>query len=145
MEEFVRSPSWEKRAERLIEEEELLIVQKAMNVKVVCVLSESMKTDKQKNLIYAEVEKIPAKFKWATDADAMVTIYQYNMATFSDKKKDIALLRELLKICIDETGDERKITILDYDLHDFRKVVETYGADWDKELTLFDEVEEKNE
>lgn len=140
MEDFVRSTDWEKRAARLIDEDKLLIMQKVMNVSVVCVLSDSMKVDKHSNPIYAEVEKIPAKFRWATDADAMVTIYHYNMTTFSDKKKDIALLRELLKVCIDDSRGERKVVLGDYDLHDFRKVVETYGADWDKGPSLFDEV-----
>lgn len=141
MEEFVRSTDWEERAARLINEDKLLVLQHAMDVEVVCVLSETIKLDKHKNPVYAEAEKIPAKFKWATDADAMVTIYQYNMMQFSETKKDIALLRELLKITIDEDSGERKVVIGDYDLHDFRKVVETYGADWDKGPSLFDEVE----
>lgn len=141
MEEFVRSPSWERRAAELIENEELLVIQNAMNVKVVCVYSDSGKLDKHKKPVYAEAEKIPAKYRWATDADAMITIYQMNIANFSEKQKDIALIRELLKIFIDETSGERKVLIGDYDLHDFRKVVQTYGADWDKGPTLFDEVE----
>lgn len=141
MEEFVRSPSWEKRAERLIEEEELLIMQKVMNVKVVCVLSESTKTDKQKHPIYAEAEKIPTKYKWATDADAMITIYENNITTFNEKKRKIVLLRELLKITVDEDTGDRKVIIGDYDLQDFRCVVDRYGTNWDQTPTLFDEVE----
>lgn len=141
MEEFRRSPAWERRAQELIDNEKLLVVQNALNVKVVCVLSEGAKVDKHKNPIYAEAEKIPAKFRWATDADAMLVIYELNMANFSDEQKNIALIRELLKILIDETSGERKVLIGDYDLHDFRKVVETYGAEWDKGPTLFDDKE----
>jgi hypothetical protein len=140
MENFRRSPAWEKMAAELIENDGLLVIQNAMQVKVVCVLSETMKRDARKLPIYAEAEKIPAKYRWATDADAMITIYQMNIANFSEKQKDIALIRELLKILIDETSGERKVLIGDYDLHDFRKVVEVYGADWDKGPTLFDEV-----
>jgi hypothetical protein len=140
MENFRRSPAWEKMAAELIENDELLVIQNAMQVKVVCVLSETMKKDARKLPIYAEAEKIPPKYKWATDADAMITIYQMNIANFSEKQKDIALIRELLKIFIDETSGERKVLIGDYDLHDFRKVVEVYGADWDKGPTLFDEL-----
>lgn len=142
MENFIRSPKWEKMAEELIENDELLVMQHAMNIKVVCVLSETMKFDKHKNPIYAEAEKIPPKFKWATDADAMITIYQLNMTTFNEKKRQIALLRELLKISVDDETGERKVIIGDFDLQDFRSVVNRYGTDWDKAPSLFDEVEE---
>ena len=62
MEEFIRSTDWEKRAARLINEDQLLILQHAMDVKVVCVLSETKKLDKHKNPVYAEAEKIPAQY-----------------------------------------------------------------------------------
>ena len=102
MENFRRSPEWEKMAAELIESDELLVIQKAMQVKVVCVLSETMKRDARKLPIYAEAEKIPPKYKWAINADAMITIYENNMTTFNEQKRKIALLRELLKITVDE-------------------------------------------
>lgn len=141
MENFRRSPEWEKMAAELIESNELLVIQKAMLVKVVCVLSETMKRDAHKLPIYVEAEKIPPKYKWATDADAMITIYENNMTTFNEKKRKIALLRELLKITVDEDTGDRKVIIGDYDLQDFRSVVKRYGTDWDKAPTLFDEIE----
>lgn len=136
---FRRSEKWEKMAAELIENDELLIMQHAMNIKVVCVLSETMKKDARKLPIYAEAEKIPPKYKWATDADAMITIYENNMTTFNEKKREIALLRELLKITVDEDTGDRKVIIGDYDLQDFRSVVNRYGTDWDKAPSLFDE------
>ncbi len=57
------------------------------------------------------------------------------------KKRKIALLRELLKITVDEDTGDRKVIIGDYDLQDFRSVVNRYGTDWDQVPTLFDEVE----
>ena len=141
MENFRRSPEWEEMAAELINNDELLVIQNAMNIKVVCVLSETMKKDSHKNPIYAEAEKIPPKFKWATNADAMITIYENNMTTFNEKKRKIALLRELLKITVDEDTGDRKVIIGDYDLQDFRSVVNRYGTDWDQAPTLFDEVE----
>ena len=56
------------------------------------------------------------------------------------KQKKIVILRELLKLFIDTTDNKRKIIIRDYDLKDFRCIVNTYGADWDERPTLFDEV-----
>lgn len=59
MENFRRSP---KMAAELIENDKLLVIQNAMQVKVVCVLSETMKKDARKLPIYAEAEKIPPKY-----------------------------------------------------------------------------------
>ncbi len=137
---FRRSERWEKMAAELIENDELLIMQHAMNIKVVCVLSETMKKAERKLPNYAEAEKIPPKYKWATDADAMITIYENNMTTFNEAKRQIALLRELLKITVDEETGERKVMIGDYDLQDFRCVVDKYGTNWDQTPTLFYEV-----
>ena len=44
-------------------------------------------------------------------------------------------------ITVDEDTGDRKVIIGDYDLQDFRSVVNRYGTDWDQAPTLFDEVE----
>ena len=140
MENFRRSEKWEKMAAELIDSDESLIMQNAMCIRVVCVLSETKKFDSHKRPIYAEAEKIPPKFKWATTADAMITIYEGNMTEFNEQKRKIALLRELLKISINEDTGERKVIIGEYDLQDMRCVVDRYGTNWDQAPTLFDEV-----
>ena len=139
---FRRSTKWEALAAQLIENDELLIMQRAERITVVCVLSDVMKKDAHKNPIYAEAEKIPPKYQWATDADAMITIYENNMTTFNDAQRQIALLRELLKITADEETGKRKVEIRDYDLQDFKCVIDKYGTSWDQEPGLFDGMEE---
>ena len=52
---------------------------------------------------------------------------------------EIEHLRQMLVIASIDVSKFINCKPSDY-LHDFRKVVETYGADWDKGPTLFDEV-----
>lgn len=136
-----RSKYYEKMVQELIDNEELLVMLKAENARVVCVVSGDRKVDKGGRLIYAAIEKIMPKYRWATDADAMITVYLGSMVDFSEEKRKIVLLRELLKLVIDDTEGKREVVIKDYDLLDFRCIVERYGAYWDQQPTLFDEVE----
>lgn len=136
-----RSAYFEKMTQELIDNEELLVVLKAQNAKVVCVCAADSMQDKGKRVTYATIEKIPPKFSWATDADAMITVYLGSLRGMSEKQKKIVLLRELLKLVIDDDSGNRKIVIKDFDLLDFRCIVERYGVNWDQEPGLFDEVE----
>ena len=136
-----RSKRYEEMVKDLIDNEELLVMLKAENARVVCVVSGDRKVDKGNRPIYANIEKIAPKYRWATDADAMITVYLGSMVDFSESKRRIVLLRELLKLVIDDTEGKREVVIKDYDLLDFRCIVERYGANWDQEPTLFDEVE----
>ena len=141
MTEITRSGMYEQMVQDIIDNDELLYTLRASNAKVVCVVSDNVKVDESKRRIYAEIEKIPAKYESFINADAMIIIYTPNIASFNPKKKEIVLLRELLKLCIDETEGKRKVSIGDYDIKDFRCIVQRYGANWDQEATLFDEVE----
>ena len=136
-----RSKRYEEMVKELIDNEELLVMLKAENARVVCLVCGDRKVDKGGRLIYAAIEKITPKYRWATDADAMITVYLGSMVDFSEKKRKIVLLRELLKLAIEDVDGKREVAIRDYDLLDFRCIVERYGANWDQEPTLFDEVE----
>lgn len=142
MTEITRSEIYEEMIQKIIDNDPLLCVLKAMRAKVVCVISDNAKLDESKRRVYAEIEKIPAKYQSFIFADAMITVYMPNIASFSQQKKEIVLLRELLKLVIDDTEDKRKVSIGDYDIKDFRCIVQRYGANWDQEATLFDGVEE---
>ncbi len=140
MTEITRSGMYEKMVQDIIDNDELMYLLRLTNAKVVCVVSDNVKVDERKCRVYAEIEKIPAKYESFINADAMIIIYTPNIASFSPDKKKIVLLRELLKLIIDETEGKRKITIGDYDIKDFRCIIQRYGANWDQEATLFDEV-----
>lgn len=136
-----RSKYYEELVQDLIDNESMLAMLKVENAKVVCLVCGDRKVDKSGRLIYAVIEKITPKYRWATDADAMITVYLGSMVDFSEKKRKIVLLRELLKLAIEDVDGKREVAIRDYDLLDFRCIVERYGANWDQEPTLFDEVE----
>lgn len=139
MTEITRSEIYEEMIQELIDTDQLLCVLKAMNAKVVCVISDNAKLDESKRRVYAEIEKIPPKYQSFIFADAMITLYMPNIASFSQKKKEIVLLRELLKLNIDDTENKRKVIIGDYEIKDFRCIIQRYGANWDQEASLFDE------
>ena len=141
MTELIRSEKYESIVEELINEDEKLIGLRSEDAKVVCICSDKTKLDENKRRVYADIEKIPPKFQWATDADAMITIYEPNIAWFNEKQRKIVLLRELLKLVVDTIDNVRKVAILDYDLKDFRCIVEKYGANWDQTDSLFTEEE----
>ena len=137
---FKRSVIYEEVAADLIDTEDCLLLLKADEVKVVCVLSDKIAVNKTGHRIYADCEKIPPKFSWATDADCMITIYEPNFSVLSPGQKKIAILRELLKIQSDSSDGTKKIKIIDYDLQDFRVIIDRFGVNWDKEPDLFSEV-----
>lgn len=139
---FIRSAVYENMAAELIDTEDCLIMLKSDDVRVVVIMSDKVLLDKNNKRIYADCEKIPAKFMWATDADVMITLYSPNIAVLNEDQKRIAMLRELMKINSDTTEGLKKITIQDYDLKDFKLIVDRYGVNWDKETDLFTEVED---
>lgn len=141
MEEFRRGMDYEAIAYDLIERMPELVLLNADKLRVFCILSDKAETDRNKRKMYAKTEKIPAKYQPLTDADVLVTIYENNITHFTRQQKEIMILRELLKVMIDTEGDTRAVGIRDYDLNDFRQIVLKYGAEWDKEPSLFDGVE----
>ena len=139
MEDFERSDYYEEMADSIMQEEPLLVPICNDGVKIVCVCSDKVKVDENKKAVFAECEKIPPKFKWATNADCMITVYKNNVLYFSEEQKRIMLFRELLKIECDAREGIKRISIRDYDLKDFRCIVERYGANWSRGKELFDE------
>lgn len=139
---IIRSDGYEKLAQDLIDTEDCLSMLKYNNVKVVVVISEKACIDKTGNRIYADCEKIPPKFQWATDADVMITVYLPNIAKLTGEQIRIAMLRELMKIYSDTNEGIREIKILDFDLKDFKLIVDRYGVNWDAETNLFTGVED---
>ena len=139
MEEFRSAPGYEDLARKLIDEEPDLAMLRAEGAKVICVLSDKPEKDGNGLKVYAKTEKIPPKYKLLTDADVMITIYENNITYFTGEQKRIMMLRELLKILIDTGDGKRTVGIRSYDLNDFRRIVATYGAAWDRERGLFDQ------
>lgn len=134
--EFVRDITLESIAKDLIENEQDLIYLNAGGVEVVVLKSDKIK--KKDNIpVFADCETVPEKFRWATTAQFMITIYTPNTAYFDARRLRILLFQQLLKIIPTEKENEFKLR--DYDLKDFSIIVDKYGSNWFKEPELFDE------
>ncbi|MCR4627382.1 MAG: hypothetical protein K5640_07005 [Treponema sp.] len=132
---FIRDKSLEIVVEDLIENEPELIYLKAGKVGVVCLRSDKCKK-KDGIPLFADCEEVPEKFKWATDAKFMITVYTPNISNFDSRRIRILLFQQLLKITPKEKEGEFKIR--DYDVKDFSVIVNRYGAEWFRSPELFD-------
>ena len=133
---FVRDESLEVVIDDLIQTETELIYLRAEKVGVVCLRSDKCKK-KDGIPVFAECEEVPEKFKWATDAMFMITVYSPNTSGFDARRIRILLFQQLLKITPKEKEGEFKLR--DYDVKDFSVIVKRFGANWYRSPELFDE------
>ena len=137
MENLRQSPAYDKIVSELMTEKCDFTPLKADSVKVVCLVSDKAEVDRNKRKVYAKTEKIPDKYRLFMDADVMITVYENNVMFFQPEQKRIMIYRELLKIICDTGNGKKEISIRDFDLNDFRTVIDQYGLEWDAEKTLF--------
>lgn len=133
---FIRDEQLEIIVNDLIAVEPELIYLKAGKVGVVCLRSDKCKK-KDGIPVFADCEEVPEKFKWATEAMFMITVFSPNTSLFDAKRIRVLLFQQLLKITPKEKEGEFKLR--DYDVKDFSVIVKRYGADWYKSPELFDE------
>ena len=133
---FIRDEQLEIIVNDLIAIEPELIYLKAGKVGVVCLRSDKCKK-KDGIPVFADCEEVPEKFKWATEAMFMITVFSPNTSFFDAKRIRVLLFQQLLKITPKEKEGEFKLR--DYDVKDFSVIVKRYGADWYKSPELFDE------
>ncbi len=133
---FIRDEQLEIIVNDLIAVEPELIYLKAGKVGVVCLRSDKCKK-KDGIPVFADCEEVPEKFKWATEAMFMITVFSPNTSFFDAKRIRVLLFQQLLKITPKEKEGEFKLR--DYDVKDFSVIVKRYGADWYKSPELFDE------
>lgn len=133
---FIRDEQLEIIVNDLIAVEPELIYLKAGKVGVVCLRSDKCKR-KDGIPVFADCEEVPEKFKWATEAMFMITVFSPNTSFFDAKRIRVLLFQQLLKITPKEKEGEFKLR--DYDVKDFSVIVKRYGADWYKSPELFDE------
>lgn len=133
---FIRDEQLEIIVNDLIAVEPELIYLKAGKVGVVCLRSDKCKK-KDGIPVFADCEEVPEKFKWATEAMFMITVFSPNTSFFDAKRIRVLLFQQLLKITPKEKEGEYKLR--DYDVKDFSIIVKRFGADWYKSPELFDE------
>lgn len=124
------SEAFEKIGGRLIETEKELAYIKNSQVKIIYLVSNQAKKSSQK-IVHGECEKVPAKYKWAINADFTITLFAPNNAHMSAKQLEILIFHELLHIGIEEAEDGgENYSIVPHDLEDFKKIIEKFGTNW---------------
>ena len=130
MEKREKSPYFESMAENLIKITPELSYIKNSQVKVVYLTSNQAKKAGAK-MVHGECEKIPAKYKWAINADFSITLFSPNNAHMTERQLEILLFHELLHIGIEPADDGgENYAIVPHDLEDFKTIIDKYGTDW---------------
>ena len=78
-------------------------------------------------LVYADTERIKAKYKAWMPYDFLITFYWPNCEYLSDEKLEQLMYHELLHVGFFDDGT---FVLLPHDIEDFRDVVDRWGLDW---------------
>lgn len=117
-------------AAELIDKEKALWEIKDSHVSIIYLSSCAEKTHKGK-IVYGLTEKVQEKYKWGIPCDFTITIFEPNVARFSEDQIRILLFHELLHIGIEfKEGDEEAYYTKGHDLEDFKLIIDRYGTDW---------------
>ena len=95
------------------------------DVTIICLASDQEKKSNGK-LIFGQTEKIADKYKWGIPCDFTITIFDPNVAYWTEEQMKILMLHELLHVGVD--GD--RLFIGPHDLEDFKSIIAEYGVDW---------------
>mgnify|MGYP006313812951 CR=1 FL=1 len=95
------------------------------DVTIICLASDQEKKSNGK-LIFGQTEKIADKYKWGIPCDFTITIFDPNVAYWTEEQMKILMLHELLHVGVD--GD--RLYIRPHDLEDFKSIIAEYGVDW---------------
>lgn len=104
----------------------------------IIVLSSDLEKKKGSHLVFGQCEKIPSKYKWAIPCDFSITIFDNNIAEFSDEQLRVLIFHELLHVGVD--GD--RLYVREHDLEDFKEIIDKFGTHWSEpgweQMTLED-------
>lgn len=98
-----------------------------LNAKIAWLESNQAKRSNGKT-VYAECEKVNAKYEWICDYDFMITVYEPNVLYFEDDQIKILLEHELMHAGFD--GEVARI--IPHDAEEFVEIIRKYGIDWAK-------------
>jgi hypothetical protein len=130
MEKREKSAYFEKLGTQLIEKAPELAYIKNSQCRIIYLTSNQSKKSGVKT-VHGECEKVPAKYKWAINADFTITLFSPNNVHMSEKQLEILLFHELLHIGIEQNADgTENYNIIPHDLEDFKLIVDRYGTDW---------------
>ena len=114
----------------LVETEEALLDIKNSQATIIYLSSWQKKTSEGRP-VCGLCERVPDKYKWGIPCDFTITVFEENVAYFTEEQIRILLLHELLhvKITFNADGTETYSTN-PHDLSDFKLIIDRYGTDW---------------
>ncbi len=117
-------------AAKIIDEEESLRDIACSHATIIYLGSDNEKKSKGRPVL-GECEKISDKYKWGIPADFTITIFEKNIAGFTEERLRILLFHELLHVGIefDEDGSE-KYSVKPHDYEDFKEIIDRFGTEW---------------
>lgn len=116
-------------AQEIINERPELEELRNADIQIICLSSEHAKKTADKK-VFGQCEKIADKYKWGIPADFTITVFEPNIAGFTDEQIRILLFHELLHVGYDLETDRKFIK--PHDLEDFKLIIDEYGTDWAK-------------
>lgn len=124
-------------AQEVIEEYNDLAYLRGGDIQIILLSSDAEKK-KGSHLVFGVCEKIPDKYKWSIPCDFTITIFDNNIAEFSDEQLRILIFHELLHVGVD--GD--RLFVREHDLEDFKEIIDRFGTHWSEpgweQMTLDD-------
>lgn len=119
-------------AHELIDTEPELVDIKNSQATIIFLSSEHAKKGDGK-IVHAQCEKVAEKYKWGIPCDYTITVFEPNVAKFTDEQIKILLFHELLHVGIEFNADgSENHSIRPHDLEDFKLIIDRYGTDWSK-------------
>ena len=79
--------------------------------------------------VHAECIKVPELYRVLLPYDFLIVVYLPNMGYMSEKQRKILMYHELLHIDVTSRGDPK---VRPHDVEDFHRILEQYGAHWDR-------------
>ena len=114
-------------ASDLIQERPELEHLRGADVTILCLSSDCEKKTSKK-VILGQCEKIADKYKWGIPCDFTITIFEPNVAGFTDEQLRILIFHELLHVGV----DGERLYIVPHDLEDFKVIIDEFGVDWNE-------------
>ena len=119
------SDEYNRIAQELIDTRPELEDIKGGDVSIICLASTHEKKSGNK-VVFGQCEKIAEKYKWGIPCDFTITIFEPNVAGFTEEQLKILIFHELLHVGVDGA----RLFIRPHDLEDFKTIIEEFGVNW---------------
>ena len=98
---------------------------KLLNVRIAWLASDKVKCTNGKT-VFADCRKVSEQYDWCCDYDFIITVYEPNVANFTEDQMNILLEHELMHIGV----EENRYYIVPHDAEEFIEIIRKYGIDW---------------